>query len=207
VAAARQRNSVTSALAAGRQREVSNGGSAPAQHRRKLGGVTAAASAEVAAARSVAAVHIVTAAALRQWQGQWRWRQHDSATAQLWRQLGGSVALAAAAVAAVRSAALSHSATAAARWQQRGGCGGFPGTVCVHAYAHAFERHQHANVRIFIIGQGRRNDSADGIVVIGSDGGAHGDVHRGRQCAATADDDVSDDDTANADANGNDIVW
>ncbi len=75
--------------------------------------------------------------------------------------------------------------------------------------AHAFERHRRADVRIFVIGRGRREDNADGIVVIGSDGGAREDVYRGCQCAAAAaDDDVSDDDTANADADGDsdDIV-
>ena len=76
--------------------------------------------------------------------------------------------------------------------------------------AHAFERHRRANVRFFVIGQGRREDSADGIVVVGSNGGAREDVHRGHQCAAAAADDISDDDTANADADadgdGDDIV-
>jgi hypothetical protein len=68
--------------------------------------------------------------------------------------------------------------------------------------AHAFERHRCANVRFFVIGQGRREDSADGLVVVGSNGGAREDVHRGRQCAAAAADDVSDNDTADADADG-----
>ena len=53
-------------------------------------------------------------------------------------------------------------------------------------------------------------DSADGIVVVGSNGGARGDVHRGRQCAAAANVDTADNDTANANADanadGNDIV-
>ncbi len=112
------------------------------------------------------------------------------------------------AVAAARSAAAAHSATAAVRWQQRGGCGGFTGTVRECADTHAFKRHQCTNVRVFVIGRGRRDDRADGIVVVGSDGGARGDVHRGRQCAAAADDDASDEDTAdaNADDNGNHIV-
>ncbi len=111
-------------------------------------------------------------------------------------------------MAAARSAAAAHSATAAARWQQRGGCGGFTGTVRKCANAHAFERHRRANVCVFVIGRGQRNDSADGIVVVGSDGGARGDIHRGRQCAAAANDDISDDDIADADADGNgdDIV-
>jgi hypothetical protein len=74
-----------------------------------------------------------------------------------------------------------------ARWQQHGGCGGFTGTVRECANARAFKRHQRANVRVFILGRGRRDDSADGIVVVGSGGGARGDVHLDRQCtAATA---------------------
>ncbi len=108
----------------------------------------------------------------------------------------------------MQSTVAAHSATAAARWQQHGGCGGFTGTVHKCADAQAFERHRCANVRIFVIGQGRKDDSADGIVVVGSDGGAHGDVHRGRQCAAASNDDAVDDDTAdaNADGDGDDIV-
>ena len=69
--------------------------------------------------------------------------------------------------------------------QQCGGCGGFTSTVRECAVAHAFERHRRADVRAFVLGRGRREDSADGIVVVGSDGGARGDVHCGRQCAAT----------------------
>ena len=69
--------------------------------------------------------------------------------------------------------------------------------------AHAFEHH-----RAYVGGRGRREDSTDGIVVVGSDGGTREDVHRGCQCAAAADDDVSDDDSADADADGDgdDIV-
>ena len=109
---------------------------------------------------------------------------------------------------ASRSAAAAHSATAAARWQQRRGCGRFTGTVRDCANAHAFKRHRRANVRIFVIGRGRREDSADGIVIVGSDGGAREDVHRGCQCAAAAEDDVSDNNTADANASddGNNIV-
>jgi len=112
-----------------------------------------------------------------------------SVTARLRRQLGGGVAVVAASamVAAARSEAAVHSATAAAWWEQRGGCGGFTGTVRECTDAHAFERHQRADVRVFVIGRGRRDDSADGIV---GDGGARGDVHRGCQCAAAADDDT-----------------
>ncbi len=107
-----------------------------------------------------------------------------------------------AAVAAAQSAAAAHSATVAARWQQRGGCGGFTGAVRECADAHAFERHRRADVCVFVIGRGRRDDSADGIVIVGSDGGACGDVHRGCQCTAAAADDAADNDTADADGNG-----
>ncbi len=97
---------------------------------------------------------------------------------------------------------------AAARWQQRGGCGGFIGTVRKCIGAHAFERHQRADVRIFVIDLGWRDDSANGIFVVGSDGDARGDVHRGRQCAAAANNDAAYNDTADADADGDgdDIV-
>ncbi len=85
------------------------------------------------------------------------------------------VAAVAVAVAAVRSAAAVHSVTASAR---------------------------------LVLGRGRRDDSADDIVVVSSNGGAHGDVHRGRQCAAAANNDTADNDTADADGDGggNDIV-
>ena len=73
-----------------------------------------------------------------------------------------------------------------ARWQQHGGCSGFTGTVRKCANTRAFECHQHANVRVFVLGQGRGDDSADGIVVVGSDGGARGNAHRGRQYAIAA---------------------
>ncbi len=96
--------------------------------------------------------------------------------------------------------------TAATRWQQRGGCGGFTGTLRECANAHAFKRHQLANVRVFVIGQGRRDNSPNVIVVIGSDGGAYGDVHRSRQCAAAADDYAANEDTANDDGDGDNIV-
>ncbi len=158
----------------------------------------------------MAAVHSVSAAARRQWQRQRRWRLRNSATARCRRQLGGAAAKAAASapVAAARSAAAAHSATVAARWQQRGGCGGFSGTVRECADARAFERHRRANICVLVLGQGRRDDSANGIVVVSSEGGARGDVHRGCQCAAAAGDDAADEDTADADGDGeaDDIV-
>jgi hypothetical protein len=149
-----------------------------------------AASAAVAAAQSVAAVHSATAAAPLQPCG--CYGGGGSVIARCRRQLGGGAAAAAvsAAVAAARSAAAGHSVTAAARWQQHGGCGGFTGTVHECAYARAFERHRRANVRVFVLGQGRRDDSVDGIVVVGSNGTARGNVHRGCQCSAAAAADV-----------------
>ena len=75
---------------------------------------------------------------------------------------------------------------------------GDSGTVRECADAHAFESHRRANVRVFDLGRGRRDDSVNSIVVVGSNGIARGDVHRGCQCA-TADDDGGDGDA-------NDIV-
>ncbi len=56
--------------------------------------------------------------------------------------------------------------TAAAWWEQRGGCGGFTGTVREWANASAFECHRLTDVRVFVLGRGRRDVSVDGIVVI-----------------------------------------
>ncbi len=111
-------------------------------------------------------------------------------------------------MAAAQSAAVAHSATVAARWQQRGGCRGFFGTVHECADARAFECHRRAYVRVFVLGRGQRDGSAEGIVVVSSDVGAHGDVNCSRQCAAAAGDNVADDDTADANDNGDadDIV-
>ena len=81
---------------------------------------------------------------------------------------------------------------AAARWQQHGGCSGFTGTVQECANARAFERHQRTDVGGFVLGQGRRDYSVNNIVVVGSNGTARGDVHRGCRCATAA----------NVDANG-----
>jgi len=56
---------------------------------------------------------------------------------------------------------------------------GGSGTVRKCADTHAFERHRRTDIRIFVLGRGWRDD--DSIVVVGSDGVAHGDVHRGWQ--------------------------
>jgi hypothetical protein len=74
-------------------------------------------------------------------------------------------------VAAAQIAAAVHSETAAARWQQRGGSGRFAGTIHKCANARAFKCHRHAKIRVFVLGQGWRDDSVGGIVVGGSDGG------------------------------------
>ncbi len=90
---------------------------------------------------------------------------------------------------------------AAERWQQHGGCGGFTRTVRECANARTLERHQRADVRLFVLGRGRRDDIAECIIVIRSNGGAYGDVHGGcRYAAATADND------ANGDGDANNIV-
>jgi alpha-beta hydrolase superfamily lysophospholipase len=47
--------------------------------------------------------------------------------------------------------------------------------ICKHADAHAFECHRCADVRAFVLGQGRRDDGANGVVV----GDSSGDLHRG----------------------------
>ena len=78
-------------------------------------------------------------------------------------------------------------------WQQHGGCGGFKGTIRECANARTFECHRRADVRVFVLGQGRRDDSAEGIVIIGSNGGTRGDVHRGRRCATAATNDANGD--------------
>ena len=78
-------------------------------------------------------------------------------------------------------------------WRQRDS-----GTIHECADARTFESHRRADVRVFVLGRGRKDDSVDGIVVVGSDGAARGDVHRGRRCAAATDDD--------ADADADDIV-
>ena len=105
-------------------------------------------------------------------------------------------------VGAANSTASAHSTTIAARWQQGGGCGRFAGSVRECADAHAFERHQRADVRVFVLGQGWRDDSTDGIIVVGSDSGACRDVHRGCQCVAAAGNDAAANNTADADGEG-----
>ena len=50
------------------------------------------------------------------------------------------------------------------------------GAVRKCADACSIDCHQRANVRVFVLGRGRRDDGADGVVVVGSDGGACGDV-------------------------------
>jgi hypothetical protein len=52
----------------------------------------------------------------------------------------------------------------------------------------AFKRHRHADVRAFVLGQGRRDEGADCIVVGNS--GARGDVHRGHRGADEAEGDA-----------------
>ncbi len=108
------------------------------------------------------------------WRRQRWWRQHEGrqwGTAQR-RQRGGSSTEAA--------------AVAAARQHDIGGSG----TVCECTDVHTFKRHQRANVRVFVLGQGWRDDSVDSIIVVGSNGVARGNVHRGCQCAAAANNDA-----------------
>ncbi len=53
--------------------------------------------------------------------------------------------------------------------------------------------HQRADVPVFVLGRGRRDDSANGIVVGGSNGGARGDIHHGCRCAAATGNDADGD--------------
>ncbi len=79
------------------------------------------------------------------------------------------------------------------------------GTVRECADARPFERHQCANVHVFNLGRGWRDDGADGIVIVGGNSSTRGDVHQGCQCAAAADDNINEDDTVNADGDTDDI--
>ncbi len=54
----------------------------------------------------------------------------------------------------------------------------------------AFECHQHVDVCAFVLGQGRRDDGADWVVVGNS--GACGGVHRGRREADEAEGNADD---------------
>ncbi len=94
----------------------------------------------------------------------------------------------------------------AAWWQQGGGCGGFARTVRKCTDACAFERHQRADVHVFVLGRGRRDDSANDIAFVGSKGRARGNVYHGRRCAAAANDNTANDDTTDADGNADNIV-
>ncbi len=59
-----------------------------------------------------------------------------------WRQLGGGAAgVAALAAQPKRGGGKQRNGGSAARWEQRGGCGGFIGTVRKWANARFFERH------------------------------------------------------------------
>ena len=67
-----------------------------------------------------------------------------------------------------------------------------------YADARAFERHRCADVCAFVLGQGRRDDGADGIVV----GDSGGDVHR----SGHGDGDGDGDGDGNSNGNGDDIL-
>ena len=72
-------------------------------------------------------------------------------------------------------------------------------TVCKRANACAFKCHQRADVPVFVLGQGWRDNGADGIVVVGGDGGIHGDIHHGRRGAGNNDDSAANDANSGAD--------
>ena len=58
------------------------------------------------------------------------------------------------------------------------------------ANARTFECHHLADVRIVVLGRGKRDDGADGIVIVGGDGGTRGNVHCDRRGAAADDGDA-----------------
>ena len=72
------------------------------------------------------------------------------------------------------------------RWLQRGQA--TINKTAAATSAHAFECHQHADVRAFIFRQGQRDDGADGVVVGNSS--ARGNVHRGCRSADKAEGDA-----------------
>ena len=142
----------------------------------------------MAATRSVAAVHSATTAVRLQQRGYCG--GGGSATAQRWQQRGGGGSVSSGGGSAKRGCGAQRdggSAVAAARRLRQ-----------IHRHRPKMRHHQRADVRVFVLGRGWRDDSVNGIVVVGSDGGALGDVHRGRRCAAAAADD--------ANGNADDIV-
>ncbi len=78
---------------------------------------------------------------------------------------------------------------AAARQRNFGGSG----TVRKTQRCMRFQTPSTPDVRVFILGRGRRDNSVDSIVVIGSVGVACSDFHRGCRCAATANDNANGD--------------
>ncbi len=122
----------------------------------------------------------VTSAAAWRRQRQWQQRKpRRQGTARLWQRRGSSTE--AAAVAAARQCDVGSSSTV---------------RECTDA--RAFERHRRVDVRVFVLGPSRRDDSVDSIVTVSSDGVAHGDVYHGCRCTTIAD--------VDADGNANDIV-
>jgi len=97
----------------------------------------------------------------RQHQQRWRWRKEwRRCTARQRRSDCSSVD------AAAGEARWWCAARRSGLWEQRGGCSGFTGTVHEWANTSAFERHRLADVRVFVLGRGRRDNSVDGIVII-----------------------------------------
>jgi len=114
----------------------------------------AAASVAVAAAQRVAVVHSTTAAERLQQRGCCGGR---SAAVVRSTTVGGC---------SISGATKARQWRTAAWWEQRGGCGGFTGTVRKWTNASAFERHQLADVRVFVLGRGWRDDSVDSIIFV-----------------------------------------
>ena len=130
-------------------------------------------------------------------------RQRDvggggSTTARCWLQLGGGSISGCGGSAKCGGGAQSNGGSGVAearmlwRWRQ-------------HDSAMLVAAWRRGGGDVFVLGQGLRDNGADGIVIVGN-GGVHGNVHRGHQYAATADSNAADDNTANGDSDANDIV-
>ncbi len=91
-------------------------------------------------------------------------------------------------------------AAVAERHQERDVCGGDGGATArrwwwwlrqqLSSNARVFERHRHADAHAFVLGQRRRDDGADCVIVGNSS--ARGDVHRGRCGTDEAESDADD---------------
>jgi hypothetical protein len=70
------------------------------------------------------------------------------------------------------------------RWRQWDVGGS--GTVRECTNARTFKRNRRTNIRVFVLGQGQRDNSVNSIVIVGSKDVAREDVHCGWRAAAAA---------------------